>query len=957
MRSTNVEQKKYLIGKLNELKHQEEDLLASFNAASSDLETAKELERIERGRLLLAEAKSKDLRADIERLESVILNDAPSRLAASRAVSHRREREAREAHLYAEIRRDRRERVLLEELFRLQKEAEELMNGDIASLQQAVSSQDMLQQREVIRDEILCLRQCLVLEGGVTGRQGLDRLREAIRVAQETAARDAQMQENELVNVIDECAALEKRADRFRRERDDLLATLQSVSAATPRLLREIESRINTSPQKYTQSNIFDSTGGFTVSPPSLPPTFNQNTILNRNSETAGASRDWIHDALAAVRRGKEKATTTTDSLPSSSSSSSLNITTRGSSTGSRARALVARRILGRTGSTRTSSSPGKDRSALFSHHTNSSRARTKTPPQPASRISTSSPSLSKTRRSSIPPTPFELRPESSSFSTVSYDNEIHNSSVNDSTNAPVNAAIPALRTQRKERDEDEDDNDIPTPARQLAKDITSRAVTPHTARLIAAALAGVESPTTSISNSLRQSSPSSIRPGSLENNDISNMISSAEKQIFKSKRSNNEFVNPSELLFPMSSNETINQIQVESRDNKQSRGFESALWQSVFPTTSVAPSVALSSMQSSNIKTTPVLFAPHVHIVDTAINSNSTQQQNRIPKKHEVEKIRETAWGRRQGQKMLDAVVPLVSKQLIGSSFQRAPFLGQQTQNQPPLPRYQRRSQHQHHQQQQSQEQKYRQQQQRLVVPSTNSEARRILQELLQEHANDSLVPTSRSVSFADDVHFHSHTQSRSVSPRKVSHSPKEAVPHVTTPPGMRYAFGSLVKINPSIEARGDDSSRRSPKKDIDEIPPSWTERLSRPRIASPPRVQASESPILKVHNEFLSTMRSDVTPRGSTSLRNRLDNESSVQKNASVTSIAFKSPVNGAPPLSIREFFQRSGAISTKEDENDNIQNSTLTTRSAPPGAEELFEAALVKAIETAMNKHKGD
>jgi hypothetical protein len=232
MRSTNVEQKKYLIGKLNELKHQEEDLLASFNAASSDLETAKELERIERGRLLLAEAKSKDLRADIERLESVILNDAPSRLAASRAVSHRREREAREAHLYAEIRRDRRERVLLEELFRLQKEAEELMNGDIASLQQAVSSQDMLQQREVIRDEILCLRQCLVLEGGVTGRQGLDRLREAIRVAQETAARDAQMQENELVNVIDECAALEKRADRFRRERDDLLATLQSVSAA-----------------------------------------------------------------------------------------------------------------------------------------------------------------------------------------------------------------------------------------------------------------------------------------------------------------------------------------------------------------------------------------------------------------------------------------------------------------------------------------------------------------------------------------------------------------------------------------------------------------------------------------------------------------------------------------------------------------------------------------------------
>jgi len=169
-----------------------------------------------------------------------------------------------------------------------------------------------------------------------------------------------------------------------------------------------------------------------------------------------------------------------------------------------------------------------------------------------------------------------------------------------------------------------------------------------------------------------------------------------------------------------------------------------------------------------------------------------------------------------------------------------------------------------------------------------------------------------------------------------------------------MRYAFGSLVRINPSIEARGDDSSRRSPKKDIDEIPPSWTERLSRPRIASPPRVQASESPILKVHNEFLSTMRSGSTPRRSDA---SLGNESLVQNNASVASIAFKSPVSGAPPLSIREFFQRSGAISTKEDGNDNIQNSTPTTRFAPPGAEELFEAALVKAIETAMNRHKGD
>ena len=191
--------------------------------------------------------------------------------------------------------------------------------------------------------------------------------------------------------------------------------------------------------------------------------------------------------------------------------------------------------------------------------------------------------------------------------------------------------------------------------------------------------------------------------------------------------------------------------------------------------------------------------------------------------------------------------------------------------------------------------------------------------------------------------------------------------LPRVTTPPGKRYAFGSLVNIptesylDPLARPSGVESGqRRSPKKNLDEIPPSWTERLSRPRVVSPPRVQASESPILKVHNEFLSTMRSgsmNVSPRGNSN-RQRFE----VEKSPFVADVvAFKSSPNGKPPLTIREFFQRSGAVSTRDDHvstrDDHVTPDTINNRVLPPpGAEELFESALVKAIETAMNKHKG-
>jgi hypothetical protein len=980
------QQKNYLINRYNELRKQEEDLISSLSAASEDLATAQELEGIERGRLLLAEAKTKDLRSDIERLENVILNDAPSRLAASRAVSHRREREAREAHLYAEIRRDRRERVLLEELFRLQKEAEDLLHGEISSLQQAASSQDLVQQRELIRDEILCLRHCLVLEGGVSGRQGLDRIREAIRSAQDIASKEASLQEKELVNLKDECSALEKRADRFRRERDDLLATLQSVSGAPPWLLRDIESRINTSPQKYTQSNVFNSIGdGFSVSPSLI----NGNSYQNAtNAESTGAlapSADWIHDALAAVRRGKSKANSFTSaatidqqinqSIPtttfsSSSSSMSLNTTTRGTSAGSRARALVARRILGRSASARTSNSPGKDRFILFSHHTNSSRARTKTPPHLSSRIS--SPTLSNTRRTSLPQGLAESRPASYSTNIppadVEFDESYQNYSPEINSRPDEGSSKVENKGMNEVDEEEEDEEEIPTPARQLAKDITSRAVTPHTARLIAAALAGVESPTSASGRQSKSSitletlSKSPVtRPGSFENNEISNMIHAAEKEILHQKQ--NEAPPLQETKMPLSPQAPI---------NAQLRGFDSALWQSVFPT-STALSAALSSSsqqqyqipkpppaQGSQMNKTPVLFAPSIHSTSESQTSTRSINPTRGPRKQELEKVRESAWGRKQGQKMLEAAAPpppLPRNQ----SKQRAPSRGQQQyQQQVQPPRYQRRS-----QSQQQQRQELQHQQPQLLIPTTTNEARRILQELLQEHANDSQIPTSRSVSFADDM----RVNSQSLSPSRSSHSPARTrsprhnsstvnLPRVTTPPGKRYAFGSLVNIStesypdPLARPSGVESGqRRSPKKNLDEIPPSWTERLSRPRVVSPPRVQASESPILKVHNEFLSTMRSgsmNVSPRGNSN-RQRFE----VEKSPFVADVvAFKSSPNGKPPLTIREFFQRSGAVSTRD---DHVTPDTINNR-PPPGAEELFESALVKAIETAMNKHKG-
>jgi len=67
----------------------------------------------------------------------------------------------------------------------------------------------------------------------------------------------------------------------------------------------------------------------------------------------------------------------------------------------------------------------------------------------------------------------------------------------------------------------------------------------------------------------------------------------------------------------------------------------------------------------------------------------------------------------------------------------------------------------------------------------------------------------------------------------------------------------------------------------------------------------------------------------------------------------VAFKSSPSGEPPLTIREFFQRTGAISTRIDRGSELQETT--NKAAPPGAEELFESALVRAIETAMSKHK--
>lgn len=966
MRS-NSEQTKYLSNRLVDLRRQEEELSSSLSAASEDLATAKELESIERGRLLLAEVKTKDLRADIERLENIILNDAPARLAASRAVSHRREREAREAHLYAEIRRDRRERVLLEELFRLQKEAEDLLHGDIATLQQAASSHDLVQQRELIREEVLCLRHCLVLEGGVSGRQGLERIREAIRAAQDTAAKDMQMQEHELVNLIDECSALEKRAERFRRERDDLLSTLQSVSGAPPWLLRDIEARINTSPQKYTQSNAFNHIGdGFSISPSfSNGSSSFKDAVIAEQTGTSTVSADWIHDALAAVRRGKSKANSFT-SVPVVDhqphfvpSSSSLNTTARGASAGSRARALVARRILGRSTSARSSLSPAKDRSALFSNHTNSSRARTKTPSHPSSRIS--SPTLSNTRRNSLPQAPTEQRRDSQAVapSDANFEDRNESSTILEMTGkSSIDLGRSTLLQGNDKDEEEEDEDDIPTPARQLAKDITSRAVTPHTARLIAAALAGVESPA---SSSVRQSKASAtldalkkspvLRPGSFENNEISNMIFAAEKEILTQKQPEMTLSQDSKL--PLSPQEP-------PRD--QARGFDSAVWQSVFPTSSTLSSALSSSThqsqlpktiaQASQINKTPVLFAPVIHSTTASQSTSSSIQSKRGPIKPEIDKVRESAWGRRQGQKMIEAVAPPPPQQ---SLLHRGPSRGQKQQQQQP-PRYQRRS-----QSQQLQHQHLHQPQPQLAIPSTTSEARRILQELLQEHANDSQPPTTRSVSFADDMlRVDSYSPARSsLSPARLR-SPRlsstVALPRVTTPPGKRYAFGSLVNIpteaslpSPIRTDSAESILRRSPRRDVDELPPSWTERLSRPRVVSPPRVQASESPILKVHNDFLSTMRGDLkksSPRSSSN-RQRFDFEKSSSE------VAFKSSPSGEPPLTIREFFQRTGAISTRNDRGTELQETT--NKAAPRGAEELFESALVRAIETAMSKHK--
>jgi hypothetical protein len=90
------------------------------------------------------------------------------------------------------------------------------------------------------------------------------------------------------------------------------------------------------------------------------------------------------------------------------------------------------------------------------------------------------------------------------------------------------------------------------------------------------------------------------------------------------------------------------------------------------------------------------------------------------------------------------------------------------------------------------------------------------------------------------------------------------------------------------------------------------------------------------------------NVSPRGNSN-RQRFE----VEKSPFVADVvAFKSSPNGKPPLTIREFFQRSGAVSTRD---DHVTPDTINNR-PPPGAEELFESALVKAIETAMNKHKG-
>lgn len=357
-----------LQNQLRYLQEENQQLEAQLRSVQEETEQYRIRVGSEQGKHLLDQQRMEEAQNEIRTLENQLVQQYPSQIEEAKREANMIIKDIAQRELLLEMQRDKRERLLLEELLAVQAEIEDqwtqvhaletelgtLVFSEDGSHQHTNSEGTPVPNMQYYTAEINDLQHSILL---CSGPDGIHRLQRGVKEAKITGHKTKRKYQDELYRWRNTCAELSARKERLRLAKETLLDKLDSIGIASPRTLKQLanslrhsldtvgntdeDSSITNSADTENNDDLLFGTIGlrrsssgyspsgprfawdeWTTSETEASPQLNRNKgspssrkytsspKQSTNSNTGGSitKPNWINDALAAVKRGKYRA-------------------------------------------------------------------------------------------------------------------------------------------------------------------------------------------------------------------------------------------------------------------------------------------------------------------------------------------------------------------------------------------------------------------------------------------------------------------------------------------------------------------------------------------------------------------------------------------------------------------------------------------------------------------------